>query len=65
VYRTAATAYNERFGAMAGVARWKVLPNSKLRGSWHVLVARHYAKPLGVSRHSGTEHRDLKNKKFQ
>ena len=28
-----ATAPNERFGAMAGVARWKVLPNSKLRGS--------------------------------
>jgi len=39
-------AYNERFGAMAGVARWKVLPNSKLRGSWQGQVARHCAKPL-------------------
>ena len=36
VRRTAATAFNERFGAMAGVARWKVLPNSKLSGSWQV-----------------------------
>ena len=41
-------ACNERFGAMAGVARWKVLPNRKLRGSWQVCVARHCAKPLGV-----------------
>ena len=39
------TAYNERFGAMAGVARWKVLQNSKLSGSWQVQVARHCAKP--------------------
>jgi len=39
------TAANERFGAMAGVARCKVLPNSKLRGSWQVQVARHCAKP--------------------
>jgi len=30
---------------MAGVARWKVLQNSKLSGSWQVLVARHCAKP--------------------
>jgi len=41
--RTPAT--NERFGAMAGVARWKVLQNSKLSGSWQVCVARHCAKP--------------------
>ena len=26
-------AHNERFGAMAGVARWKALQDSKLRGS--------------------------------
>jgi len=41
----AGTAHNERFGAMAGVPRWKVFTNSKLRGSWQVLVARHCAKP--------------------
>jgi len=41
----AATAFNERFGAMAGVSRWIVLQNSKLRGSWQVCVARHCAKP--------------------
>ena len=39
------TACNERFGAMAGVTRWIVLPNSKLSGSWQVQVARHCAKP--------------------
>jgi hypothetical protein len=38
-------ALNERFGAMAGVARWIVLQNSKLCGSWQVCVARHCAKP--------------------
>jgi hypothetical protein len=27
---------NERFSAMAGVPRWKVLQNSKLSGSWQV-----------------------------
>jgi hypothetical protein len=37
----AATAYNERFGAMAGVPRWIALQNSKLSGSWQVCVARH------------------------
>jgi hypothetical protein len=41
----AATAYNERFGAMAGVPRYIVLQNSKLSGSWQVQVARHFAKP--------------------
>jgi hypothetical protein len=32
----AATIYNERFGAMAGVLRRTVLQNSKLSGSWRV-----------------------------
>ena len=32
----AATMHNKQFGAMAGVARWKVFKNNKLSGSWQV-----------------------------
>jgi len=42
--RKAATVYNKQFGAMAGVARWKVFTNSELSDSWQVQVARHCAK---------------------
>jgi hypothetical protein len=57
--RKAATVYNERFGAMAGVARWIVLRNSKLSGSWQVCES-----PPSPSRHpvrgnAGTMRREV------
>jgi len=59
----ASTAYNERFGIMAGVPRWIALQNSKLSGSWQVQVARHYAKPPPRCRQCGDRAvRKTKNK---